>query len=99
MPWQKVKQLFKGKQLRVRLEEADVNRIVDSCSLSPLLERSAWNSECFLFREGSTAYDRGPNVMDIDKVSTSQILNIKSFFSHSNHQKGFLLQVFHCIML
>lgn len=64
MPWQGGKQPFKGKQLHVRLEGADVNHIVDSCSLSQLLETEIWNSECFHFGDILTAYDRVLNVMD-----------------------------------
>lgn len=57
MPWQKRKQLFKGNQLRVWLEEAVVNCIVNSCSLSQLLETAISNPECFHFGEILTAYD------------------------------------------
>lgn len=64
MPWQKGKQLFKGNQLHVWLEEAIVNHIVNSCSLSQLLETAVLNSECFHFGDILTAYDWGPNVME-----------------------------------
>lgn len=64
MPWQKGKQLFKGNQLRVWLEKAVVNRIVNSCSLSQLLETAVSNSECFHFGDILTAHVWGPNVME-----------------------------------
>lgn len=64
MPWQKGKQLFKGNQLQVWLETAVVNRIVNSCSLSQLLETAISNSECFHFWDILTAYDWGPNMKE-----------------------------------
>lgn len=64
MPWQKGKQLFKGNQLHVWLEEADVNRIVNSGSLSQLLETAISDSECLNFGDILTAYGWGPNVME-----------------------------------
>lgn len=81
MPWQEGKKPFKGKQLHVQLEEADVNHIVDSCSLSRLLEKEIWNSECFHVGDVLTAYDRVPNVMgclsDMTDVTLAKFKHVK----------------------